>query len=452
MRKLLHAIHGKLGDLWWYTLLGFGVNRAGEVVNLVIGIYLVPRLVPAEELGAVTPLMSVAGFVGLPIALLLIPVAKFLNVFAAREEYGKVKALLLDSLLVSLALAFFVLAWLSATGDAILERMHLADRRILLPVAGFAFLSCVEPITTAAQRSLKCFRGMLAAGFLSPYVRLAAMLALLAPLGALGYLTAQFAMSLFNFGFGLAVLCLFLRRIRCRRESYWPNLREMALYSLPLVAWTLAGRIQGPVEAFVIRHRLPTDVSAGFYFATVFGAIPGYAVGALSTFFWPIVSERFEKGRSTRGLLLQSMLFTMGVGALAIAAVAAVIPHVFALPGPWHAYGAFSKYVWQVGLLAILKGVQGIYTSHESACRHFAYIWYMVPLMLAEAAVLYALPAWHAAAPYLPASIWSFVDAHWTTTLQSLLSVTIVFNALFAAAMIADWLLQGARKKEAPHE
>ncbi len=444
MRHLVQSLRARLGELWWYTLLGFIVSRVGDAVNLYIGIYIVPKVLPADQLGAVMPLMSVGAFVGLPIAILLLPVGKFLSVFAARREYGKVKALLFDSIYVNLVFAVVVLGWLAYAGGGILERMHVTDRRILIPVAYFAVLSCLEPIISAAQRALKCFRSMLVAGLGGPYVRLAGMLLLLAPFGAFGYLSAQMAMSLWGVGCALVALHLYLRKCG-GRESYRADVRDMVAYSLPLLAMTFAARVQGPVESFVIRHRLPEEVSAGYYFSTMFGAIPGYFTGALVAFFWPIVSEKFEKGESTRKVLMQSMLFNLVVGGLALLAIALVVPYVFRLPGPWQGYEEYSRYVWQAGLITLLKSVQAIYMSHESACRRFVYVKYMVPLMLLEAAVLYGLPAWSQAAPYVPRSVWSFVDAHWANTLPVFLRATILFNALFTFAMIIDWRLASRR-------
>ncbi len=440
MRPFVQSLRSRLGELWWYTLLGFIVARVGEAVNLYIGIFLVPKVLPAEQLGAVTPLMSVGAFVGLPIAILLLPVGKFLSVFAARGEYGKVKALLLDSIYVNLVFAVVVLAWLGYTGDAILERMHVTDRRILIPVAAFAVLSCLEPILGSAQRALKCFKSMLIGGLGGPYVRLAGMLLLLAPFGVFGYLSAQLGLSLWGVGCTLVALHLYLRRCG-GRASYRADIRDMVAYSLPLLALTFAGRVQGPVESFVIRHRLPEEVSAGYYFSTMFGAIPGYATSALVAVFWPIVSERFEKGESTRSLLRQSMLFNLAVGGAALLLVSLAVPYVFRLKGPWQGYGEYSRYVWQAGLITLLKSLQMTFTSHESACRRFTYVRYMVPLMLLEAAVLYGLPAWGEAAPYVPAALWRFVDAHWANTLPVFLRATIFFNALFTLAMMADWII-----------
>ncbi len=446
LHSWISSLHGRLGELWWYTLLGFIVCRIGDVVNLYIGIFLVPKVLAAEDLGAVQPLMSVGAFVGLPIAILLLPVGKFLNVFAARKEYGKVKALLLDSIYVNLAFTVVVLGWLAFTGNALLERLHVTDRRVLIPVAAFAALSCLEPIITSAQRSLKRFRSMIVSGFFAPYIRLAGMLLLLAPFGLFGYLTTQLSLSLWGMGCALVALHLYLRKCG-GRVSYRPDIRDMVAYSLPLLAMTFAGRVQGPVEAFVIRHRLPEEVSAGYYFSTMFGAIPGYATSALVTFFWPIVSEKYEKGESTRKVLMQSMLFNFVIGGLTLLVVALVVPYVFSLPGPWRGYEEYSRYVWQAGFITLLKSVQVIYLSHEGACRRFVYVRYMVPLMLLEAAVLYGLPAWSGAAPYVPTGLWNFVDAHWANTLPVYLRAIIFFNVLFALAMVIDWLL--VRRREA---
>ncbi len=445
LHNWLPSLRGRLGELWWYTLLGFVVSRAGEAVNLYIGMFLVPKMVSPEELGAVQPLMSVGAFVGLPIAILLLPVDKFLNVFAAREEYGKVKSLLLDSIYANLAFVLVVLVWLFFSGDALLERLHVTDRRILIPVAAFAALSCLEPIISSAQRSLKCFRSMIVSGLGVPYLRLAGMLLLLAPFGVFGYLSAQLAVSTWSMGCALVALSLYLRKCG-GRASYRADIRDMAVYSLPLVAMTFAARVQGPVETFVIRHRLPEEVSAGYYFATMFGAVPGYATSALVTFFWPIVSEKFERGESTRKVLMQSMLFTFAVGGLALVAVALAVPHVFRLPGPWRDYGGYSRYVWQAGLISLLKSVQGLYMAHESACRRFAFVRYMVPLMLLEAAVLYGLPAWDAAVPYLPTGLWNFIGSHWANTLPVFLRTIIFFNAIFTLAILADWHLAYRRE------
>jgi O-antigen/teichoic acid export membrane protein len=282
---------------------------------------------------------------------------------------------------------------------------------------------------------------MLAAGLLGPYVRLAGMLALLAPLGALGYLLAQLGTSGFGVCFGLVVLYRALSRMGCR-VSYRPHAREMLAFALPLVALTLVGRIQGPVEAMVIRHRLPTIDSAGYYYAVMLGNIPGYFTGAMIPFLWPILSDRFERGQQTEGLLIQSMLFNLVLGAAFVGLFALVMPWFFTLPGPWKPYGAYAGFVWQAALIGTLKTAQAIYTAHEMACRRFIYMRYLIPLILAECALLYVLPGWAALRPWLPATLWNWVASRYQPSLQGFVTTMLLANAAFTGGMLLEWLLR----------
>ncbi|MBQ7722371.1 MAG: hypothetical protein IJT64_05650 [Kiritimatiellae bacterium] len=438
IRGFLQRLRAQSGGIWWYTLLGFVAARMGEIVNFYIGVILVPKHLPASDLGAIQPLLTVGGFFAFPIAILLIPVGKFLSVFAARGETGKVKALLSDALCLNALFAVVVAIWLYVSGDALLLRLHVTDRRILIPVAAFAVLSCAEPIISTAQKALKCFRSMIVSGMVAPYVRLAAMLLLLAPFGVFGYLSAQLATTLFGVGCAGVALVLVLRKCG-GRTSYRADIRDMVVYSLPLLALTLAGRVTGPAEAFIMRHRLPEEVTAGYYFSTMFGAIPGYATSALLAFFWPIVSEKFEKGESTRRLLAQSLAFNLVIGVAALVATALVVPYVFRMPGPWAGYREYARYVAPAGLITLLANIQGTYTAHESACRRFVYVWYCVPISLIEAALLYGLPAIGPATPYVPDFVTSFVTAHWHNTLPMFLGLIIAFKALGVVAMAIDW-------------
>ena len=60
----LRDLRTKLGPLWWYTLMIFLVQRFGDVINAFIGVWLVPRYVPMEELGSLRPLMQIGALLG----------------------------------------------------------------------------------------------------------------------------------------------------------------------------------------------------------------------------------------------------------------------------------------------------------------------------------------------------------------------------------------------------
>lgn len=441
---LVHGLRARLGELWWYAALAFVVSRMGDLINLYIGAYLVPRVLSQDHLGAVLPLTAVGAFFSAPLGILLIPVGKFMNVFNARGEPGKVRALLIDSIAVSAVFTVAMAGYMLWKGDGLLLRLQVSDRRLLVPVIAFALLSCVDPVVGSATRALKLFRPMLLGGLVGPYIRLGGMLCLLDPLGALGYLLAQLGVAVWGTGLSLWASIRALRDMG-RRVSYLCHWREMWAYTWPLIAMAVAGRIQGPVEALVIRHRLPTVDSAGYYFAVMLGSIPGYFTGALLPFLWPILSDRFERGQATEGLLRQSMLFNLVLGIGFVGLFALIMPWFFSLPGPWRPYGAYAGFVWQAALIGVLKTAQIFYTSHEMACRRFLYMWYLIPLILFECALLYLLPGWAGLRSYLPTVIWSWVAVRYQPSLQGFVTIILLANAAFTAGMLIEWVVRVRR-------
>lgn len=444
---IIRACRGRLGELWWYTACFFIVSRMGDVVNLLIGLLIVPRTLDPAQLGALLPLTQVGSAVSLPLGILLLPAGKFMNVFATRGETGKCRALLQDTIAVSLLFMAGMTAWLWARGDALLLRLDVADRRLLWPIAAFALLSCVQPVLDSASKSLKLFNTMLWSNAAGPYVRLAAMLLLLAPLGAFGYMLAQLSGAMASALVILAVVLWTMGRMG-GRVSYAPHLKEMALYAAPLVIYTVASRIQGPMESFVIRRWLPQEVSAGYYFAWTLGNIPCYFTQAMAPFLWTLVSERFEKGQGTGRLLAQSQLFNLGLGGAMTIAFAMLMPRFFSLPGPWRAYAAYSGFVWQVSLIRVLRTSLDYFLLYENACRRFRYMWYVVPAMLAESALLYCLPGWGAFRGILPEAAWLWVDARLDITLQFLVSIMIAAHAVFVGGLFIHLYIR--RRRAAP--
>jgi hypothetical protein len=429
LRARLRFLRARMGTLWWYGMLAFGVNRMGDAVNLFTGLYLVPRLLPGEQLGAVLPLTSVGTFYAMPLGVVLLPVGKFLNVFIARGESGKARALLTDVFRLTAVFAVAMSGCMLATRDALLLRLHVEDRRLIWVILAFALTTCIEPVISAAVSALKLFRPMLLAGLVAPYARLAGMLLLLAPLGVLGYLLAQLGGTAAVLALLAAAVVLALRRMS-PRVSYRPHLREMRDYALPLVALLVAGSIQGPVESFVIRHRLSPQDSAGYYFVFLFGNLPTMVGASLLPFLWPLVSDRFERGETTRSLLRQSVGVNLAAGTLLTVLMAAALPFLFRLPGPWRPYAAYTPYVWAIGLLTTLRSSLGLFAAHEKACRRFVFMRYVIPLALAESALLYLLPAWEAARPWVTPSLWAAVARFARPSLRLFIGIMLATSCL----------------------
>ena len=95
---LLSKLHARLGDFWWYSLLLFAALRCGDLINAFVGLWLVPKYVPPEELGAVLPLMSFSTFIGFPMGSLHI--ASLRNIIWALIAFASIRAVIIFAQLI----------------------------------------------------------------------------------------------------------------------------------------------------------------------------------------------------------------------------------------------------------------------------------------------------------------------------------------------------------------
>ena len=51
MQSLFAKLRAKLGDFWFYSLMLFVASRAADVLNVFVGLWLVPKYVDPSELG-----------------------------------------------------------------------------------------------------------------------------------------------------------------------------------------------------------------------------------------------------------------------------------------------------------------------------------------------------------------------------------------------------------------
>lgn len=435
--RLMLRVRSRLGELWWYTTLGFLLSRMGDVINVFIGMWLVLKLLPGAELGALQPVMNVGLIYTIPLAILLLPVPKYISLFAAKGQLGQARALLRDAVRLSLVAGIGMLVAILWSGDAILLRLRVGDRRMLWIIAGFAAMSALTPILSSAQQALKRFDSMMWAGFLSPYLRLAGMLVLLPTLGSLGYLLTQLGLVVFTAGAAGVALLRAVQQMP-PAVSYRPWLRDMAFYAFPLALAMVVNRVQTPVEAVVFRHRLPNEASAAYLVMTMFGAIPSYIGSAVMPFLWVHASERHEKGQETQSVLLQSLKFNFLVGGAAAIVTGIAAPWVFRMPGPWRPHASYAFYIWPICALNLVRTGIGVFASHEAACRRFGYMWYLIPLSLVCTAALWILPAWHVMRPYLSVRLWTWVNGWAEPSMGLFLGIMLATSCGVLAGIVAQ--------------
>jgi O-antigen/teichoic acid export membrane protein len=258
-------IKSLLGELWWYTLILFVAQRLGDVINAVIGIWLVPQYVRQDELGAVLPLSQVGNALAFPLAMFGYIFLKYINVFATRNEFGKLKALLRDTFIVMAILFVGIMLYARYFMPFVFERMRVADGMLGVLIVTSSLLSIASIFFSGALQALKKFRLASMLCLIAAPLRLITLLIFL-PIRALsGYFVGQIVPTLY-----VIVASLFhLREILFNKGlKSTPYLRSdgplMLRYAIPIMLSTTAGVVLALVDPFVIRHRLPDLESAAY--------------------------------------------------------------------------------------------------------------------------------------------------------------------------------------------
>ena len=391
-------LRSRLGPVWGAALLLFVAQRFGDAVNAFIGIWLVPRYVPTEELGAVLPLTQVAMLVALPLSILLTPYAKLLNVHAERGEPGKVKAMFRDASLLAFAVLLLSLAATPLFLPLVFRLFGIQNGNLALAIVLSAMIGALAPIFTESLRALRRFGVVSAASAVAAPLRLAVMWIALPFRGLTGYFVGQASGPAFLSAVALGDFLRRHRGVRC--APYFREDRRVFLaFGIPLAVSAIAGNLRGMAELMPMAL-VPKIESAAYYQLTRFTEIASYLGLTLVFVLFPVVSARNEHGQDTRRLLRQTMWASLALGLVASAALAAFGPVLFASVGFLRPFAGQARFLFPLGAIASFRIATTCFTTHEMACSRFRFLRYTVPIALAEAAVLAALVrfgnvAWH---------------------------------------------------------
>ena len=432
MPNLADRLRQRLGPVWGAAFVLFAAQRFGDAINAFIGIWLVPRYVPADELGAVLPLAQVATFVAMPLAVLLTPYAKLLNVHAERGEPGKVKAMFRDASLLALAVLLLTLAATPFFFPLVFRHFGIQNGNLALAIVVSATLGALAPIFTESLRALKRFGVVSLASAIAPPLRLAVMWIALPFRGLTGYFVGQTAGPAFQSG---VALLDFLRRHRGVRCEPWfrEDRRVFLAFAIPLAVSTIVGNLRGMAEMMPMA-RVPAIESAAYYQITRFTEIASYLGFTLVFVLFPVVSARHERGQGTRRILLQTMWGSLALGLAFTGALALAGRPLFEAVGFLRPYAGLAGYILPLGAIATVRVASACFTTHEMACSRFRFLRYTVPIALAETAALFLLLrdpdfAWH---------LRHIVGAMFATTLLGFLGNVAELGLRGEAASAAD--------------
>lgn len=386
---LFARIGAKLGPLWGPAFALFCATRFGDVVNAVTGIWLVPKFVPGEELGAVLPLTQVATFVAMPLSILLTPYAKLLNVHAELGETGKVKAMIRDASVAAFATLAAALVLTPLFLPLIFRMFGIQNGNLALAIVLSATIGALSPVFTETLRALRRFSVVSWSGALAAPLRFAVMAVALPFRGLTGYFVGQASGPTF---LSAVALCDFLRRNRgVRCEKWWSGDRKrFVAYLAPLALATAAGNVRGLAEMLPFAL-VPKIESAAWYQLTRFSEMSAYVGLTVVFVLFPVVSSRHERGQDTTALLVRSMAFSLGTGTAMAVALAAVGPRLFSAVGFLNPYAGFTRWMLPLGILASVRVASSCFTAHETACGRLGFLRYTVPIWLVEAGAIWLM-------------------------------------------------------------
>ena len=435
---LLGRVHAKLGDLWWYTALLFVAQRFGDAVNMVIGIWLVPKYVPMRELGAVLPLLSIVGIVGLPFAVVTTPLTRFLAIYSKSGELGKAKAMFRDAFVASAALLFVSFLIAAFALPFFFERLWIGKGSLGVLVIAVALTGTLATIVNAAVQGLGKFDAVVAINAISAPFRLVTFIVLLPfrPLSA--YFVGQAAQPGVTIVGGLwACRSLLSRTVRAM-----PYLREdgrkILCYTLPVLLWTIATTVAGNVDMMLIRHRLPEFESAGFYVVSRFSEVAAYFGSAFAFLLFPMASVCGSKDAKSLRLIRHAVLGCIVSGALVAGLLALGGERLLSLTSVWRPYIGFSD---EMALLALNSTVGIAVTclvSFEMAQDRFGFLWYLVPLFAVKALLLLSVSGCAFFGNLMPVGIRPVIDAVNPNRLSFLVTAFLAFNVIGAVLLAID--------------
>ena len=434
MKRALSKLHAKVGDFWWYSLMIFVACRSGDAIQAFIGLWLVPKYVGPGELGAVLPLQQLAGLFSVPLAILATVFAKYVNVYATRGEYGKVKGFIRDVLGASAALFALCIAGAYLIMPFFYERLRIVSGSLTALILLCGLTANIGTIVASAQQGLKRFKAMSAMSLVSAPIRLVTLLVAM-PIRALsGYLLGQATPTATT-----SILSVLDIRNALRGHapdtSWRRDLPKIWRFLWPFAICTLVGTFAGAMTATVYRQRLPEVESAAYYMLTRFSDMVGFVATAVSLILFPLASEAHEQGKENRRLLVHSVLATLGGSVLLALAFGAVAKPVFSLTETWRPYAPFAHLL---PILTVTAGIglsSGAIANYELACRRIGATALLVTLNLLWAGVLVSFAGHNFFLGIFPASVLDFMRTAHFDRLVNLAWYTLDFQILQLLAL-----------------
>ncbi len=441
IQNIKEKTKARLGELWWYTIILFVTQQLGAVINAFIGLWLVPKYVPQEQLGAVLPLTSIGGLLGLPLSILMIPFMKFLSKYMAQEEYGKVKALLRDVFIVTGVTFLFVSGLSYFSMPHLLKRLRVEDGSLSILIICSGVLGALAPVFSTAIQALKKFKILSFMGVAGAFLRLGSLLLALPVRGLSGYFVGQIVPSCFCIIGSMVVIRKYFWN-KIQRVSYWgADMRDILQYVGWFAVFSLSSMLVVTAENFIIRHRLSGVESAGYYMVSRFSDIVA-SLGIIgASVLFPIVVEKHAKQmEGQRKILLQSFGLQLAGGILFSAIMVPLAYLFFSMKGEWHVYEQYVHYMVLLCAISIVRGMTYCYVMYEMALSRFKFVIPFALFYVFEIIALFVVTGYSYFAPWMPADWLRTIEVYNPCRLSLVIVIMLVSTCINFGYILVQFL------------
>lgn len=428
MTGFLHRVRSRVGDFWWWSLCLFLVLRVGDVFNAVVGLWLVPKYVGQDQLGAVLPLLQVANVFGLPISILVITFSKFLNQYYMKGEYGKVKSLIRTFWGgVSVAITVGGLASLLLLPH-FFERIRVVSGSLGFLILMTAILSTTAPAFTNGLHALKRFKTITVMNLCCALIRFLVMLVSM-PFRALsGYMLGQSAPYLFQIAWSAFMMRKeLLPSVKAEpfwREDGWKIVKYTMLNAISIGMTTICGAMM----MMIVRQRLPEVESAAYYMISRFSELASYAGMTVIVVIFPFAAENHVQGRDSLRLILKTEAGLFAIGVVCVGGLAIFGRWILSLSPVWSGYSNYAPDMALLSASLMMSTNVAVFTTCEVAAMRFFFLWYTIPIAIVQLAFFACFTGYAFFEGILSASALSWMDSLHIGTLRNYIWLNVVAN------------------------
>lgn len=444
----LQKIRDRLGEFWCASLMFFIALRFGDAINAFTGLFVVPKFVSQEELGAVLPVLNFTAFLSLPLSIFITGYTKLLNVCSVKKEWGKVKRMYIDVLRYSFIFILLSVLLVVLFQGLVFERLRIQNGLLGVAIVIAGFLGAFAPLFTNTLQGLKKFKELSLVNIIAAPIRLIVVLLTMPIRPLTGYFVAHGSVP---FAQIIASTIAIRKTVFSREIVSEPYLDDKTqrwlLRFLLLNALFVVPMILGNcVETMIIRQRLSEIDSAAFYMLSRIAEIGGYLGLTLMVVIFPFASEQHEKGKDSDLLLLRvigaSAIFSILFGIVCYFTKDFVIPW---LPGG----ESYLEYTREYLLLIFIYSSVAIwycFVNNEMASERFSFLRYHIPLQLVFIALLFVVTGYGYFYGYLPNSLVDAIQDLNACRLGFILSLMAGVNVLRLLIVTVHLLLRRRRQ------